>query len=554
MRPPAPVALRPPEVVMHLSRMGSFHATRLSFMRQLLRRMRTEGWRIDRPLWEIDGRGVGRAVYRVRGPARTYSLVVFSHDLPDNLRSDRVIAEAWDATFALFDGEPTRADLDRLSANVPFQEAGRVSGRELTLSRANRSVRLFGHVVEALAAGCQPDPAEIAAVGYLMRTTAVYGSGKFGLADRDAYADRVELASPFQAEMLSVYLIREFTFDIVAHLAAAGGSGAVRLAPEVARRLGIGNSTGLGMAPFLVNHPVLLHRWMVARETALARVRALDADSADAACFAGLLGQALEDAAVWRSEHPIQLRRLASLRSDLERIRAEAPPLDGVGAWNRLWQWGERALSEEGQERLLSLMLEPNGTLVDDLAGTMSADEAAVGRIDARWTVAQMSAALRCHYGWALAMDWADPAAQARLWYTSAEKLEPRLAERAEEPLEEWEQPLAPGRDAAALARALEGEPPRTPLAELLARAPEWRWISRRVQIVAAHAYGEIRDNTISGSVMPIDMLRCKLSFFGADQFDPRSDRWVRINMFRGAPLAAELTGPPRREGLSCDG
>jgi len=35
-------------------------------------------------------------------------------------------------------------------------------------------------------------------------------------------------------------------------------------------------------------------------------------------------------------------------------------------------------------------------------------------------------------------------------------------------------------------------------------------------------------------------MLRCKLSFFGATAFDPRSDRWVRISMFRGAPFPEE--------------
>ena len=36
---------------------------------------------------------------------------------------------------------------------------------------------------------------------------------------------------------------------------------------------------------------------------------------------------------------------------------------------------------------------------------------------------------------------------------------------------------------------------------------------------------------------MPIDMLRLKLSFFGAIKFDPRSDKWLRICMFQGAPL-----------------
>ena len=48
----------------------------------------------------------------------------------------------------------------------------------------------------------------------------------------------------------------------------------------------------------------------------------------------------------------------------------------------------------------------------------------------------------------------------------------------------------------------------------------------------------EIRDNLISKSMKPLDMLRCKLSFFGATKFDPRSDRWVRICMYQNAPLA----------------
>ena len=41
-------ALRPPEKVMRLDRMGSSFATRLSFMRSLIRRMTREGWSFDR--------------------------------------------------------------------------------------------------------------------------------------------------------------------------------------------------------------------------------------------------------------------------------------------------------------------------------------------------------------------------------------------------------------------------------------------------------------------------------------------------------------------------
>lgn len=260
--------LRSAATVMRLERLGSLHQSRLSFTRTLLRRMGREGWTFDRPEFDIDRKGVGVALYRAHGPERSYTLVCFAHDLPPEQRSDRVIATAWDATFTLFDGTPTAQDLQRLAANVPLQEAGRISESEIILSRANRSVRLFEHVVECLAAGRQPDIEQLEAVGYLMRTTAVYGSGKFGAAVRESIAGRAEFSAPFQAEMLSVYLIRAFTIDLAEHLARIRSpSGATRIEPSRRRKIGVGNSTGLGLAPFIVNHPMLLNNWIAARDT-----------------------------------------------------------------------------------------------------------------------------------------------------------------------------------------------------------------------------------------------------------------------------------------------
>ena len=63
----------------------------------------------------------------------------------------------------------------------------------------------------------------------------------------------------------------------------------------------------------------------------------------------------------------------------------------------------------------------------------------------------------------------------------------------------------------------------------------------RRLQHAGKNPYGEIHDNLVSATLRPIDMLRCKLSFFGASRFDPRSDRWVRITMFQGAPFPDEI-------------
>jgi len=155
------VDLRKPEEVMKLSRLGSLHQSRISFMRVLLRRLASENWHFDKPNWNIDDDGFGHATYSVHGPERSYTLVAFAHDLPAELRSDRVIAEAWDCTFTLHDGIPSEDDIIRLKNNVPLQEAGRISKNELTLSRANRSVRLWNYVVDSLAAGIQPDEKKI---------------------------------------------------------------------------------------------------------------------------------------------------------------------------------------------------------------------------------------------------------------------------------------------------------------------------------------------------------------------------------------------------------
>jgi hypothetical protein len=527
---------RSPAEVMRLARMGSAHPTRLSFLRVLLRRVAREGWQFDRPVWDVDDQGVGRAVYRAKGPDRTYCLVAFAHDLPPEMRTDRVIASAWDATFALFDGEPTVADLDRLQANVPLQEAGRVGPSELCLSRANRSVRLFAHVVDCLAKGRQPSLTEIEAVGYLMRTTAVYGAGKFGAADRDRISTRPELSAPFQAEMLSVWLIREFTVDIVEHLAAArSGASAVRLDDAIKRRLGVGNSTGLGMAPFLVRHPVLLNNWMQARDEALARVRALtSASQTSIEAFRDALEAAQTNAGLWTSEHPIQTAKLADLRSDLDRIAAHLQnwSWNDPHPWDALWRWGQD-LSLEGQEALLSLILEPHGALIDDLADCMSADESTSFRINGAMSVGAMRALLEKHYDWALSIDFENDRNTARFWYVSEEKLEPRLGNRSGDDGAEREQPLGIAHLAKELHLALLNLAEDMTIAAFLLARPDQRYMVRRAQIHAGHAYAEIRDNLIGEGMLPIDLMRCKLAFFGASRFDPRSDKWVRISLFQ---------------------
>jgi hypothetical protein len=530
---PPQVPLRPPATVMRLSRMGSMFPTRLSFLRSLIRRLSAEHAQVVTRSWEMCADGFGHAVISVVLGGHTYSLVAISTNLPPELRTDRVIATAWDAAFVLFDGIPDADDIARITAAAPLQEAGRFGPRDLILSRANKSVRLFDHVVASLRAGRQPDATMIRKVGYLMRTTAVYGNGKFGIADRATFDERAGMQGPFAAEMLTVWLIRHFTHALVEHV----GQGT--LAPATKRHLGIGNSTGLGMAPFLVNHPVLLNNWMLVRETALARVLAVTHLTYDQqAQLKALATRAGRHLAEWNVPDPAHQARIEALRvqwgqaADLftdERLCGQNPLCAIMEA--------TQEMGEDTQELMAALLIEPFGGLVDGLAECMADPFGAF--VPPICDTATLRAQIEAQFGWTLDIEYAAARNCGQFWYVSEAKMEPRLGLRFSESGAELETPLDIARRVQALYNDL--SPVAEPVSNLLARMPEHALAVARVSLSQRYPYGEIHDNLIAESCLPVDMLRCKLSFFGASKFDPKSDRWTRITLCQGAPLAQDL-------------
>lgn len=530
---PPQMPLRPPGDVMRLSRMGSMFPTRLSFLRSMIRRLVAERAVIDRPVWEMDAEGFGHAVYTLALGGHRYSLVAVSSDLPQELRTDRVIATAWDSAYVLYDGVPGPDDITRIISNAPLQEAGRFCERDLVLSRANKSVRLFSNVVDALRSGRQPDARMIRDVGYLMRTTAVYGNGKFGIADRALIADRPGLEGPFAAEMLTVWLIRHFTHDLVEHVGGASLDRALK------RHLGIGNATGLGMAPFLVNHPVLLNNWMMARETALSRVRALDAlNAAQIARLGVLAARASGHLTEWRVPDADHQARIDRLSQDWKATQALLSP-DALSRQRPLEaaMQAVTACSEDVQELMVALLIEPFGELVDGLSACMADPYGPFAPPLADTSTLRNQIAKHCD--WALEPDYEAHEACGQFWYVSEAKQEPRLGLRFEDPGAELESPLDIGRRIKALHDALPEQ--GQSVSAFLADHPEHALAVQRVTLAERYPYAEIRDNLIATTCLPIDMLRCKLSFFGASKFDPKSDRWTRITLCQGAPLADEL-------------
>ena len=538
------IKFRDPSEVMKLSRLGSFHQSKLSFLRSFIREFKD--WDYKRNLFDLDKNGYGTAVYSFSKNKRNYSLVCFAQHIDSNERSDRVIATKWDAAFVLHDGVPSKEDINRLKENVPKQEVGRVSYKELTLSRANKSVRAFDHVVNSLSLGKQPDKDLLNKVGYLYRTTAVYGSGKFGLADRFRIKDRKEIYGPFRLEMMLVYLVRQFTFDQVNHIAKSRNpSKAVQLDVKIARNLGIGNSTGLGMAPFIVNHPTLLHKWIYCREKALKEIRSIEeVNASDLNIFKDCLAKSKTSINSWLTDSKYQKNKINSLKSDLikfDRYLEKECSIKIKYLWNEIYIWSSKNLEEECLEYIVSMMMEPYDNIIDPLINNMSSEEDEYFTIPAHKKVSDLKTILESNYKSIIKIDFKEKNSTANFWFISKNKEEPRVANRYEEHGAELEQPLAIARDIKKLYEKITQAKQSSTIAEFLLYNDDVRHVVRRAFIIDKFPYSEIQDNTIGASLVPIDMLRLKLSFFGAVKFDPRSDKWLRINMYQGAPLSNEL-------------
>ena len=538
------VPLRDPKIVMKLSRLGSFHQSKLSFLRSFLNEFKD--WKYNRDLFDLNDRGYGVAIYSFSKDKKTYSLVCFANELKDEERSDRVIATKWDAAFALYDGIPSKIDIDRLSQNVPKQEVGRLSYKELTLSRANRSVRAFNYVVECLSKGIQPNTNELSKVGYLYRTTAVYGSGKFGLADRFRIKNRDEINGPFRLEMMLVYLVRQFTFDQVNHIAKhKNPKDAVELDLDICRNLGIGNSTGLGMAPFIVNHPSLLNNWILAKETALKKIREIEKVSEEEfKIFYNCLTKSLKNVTSWNTDSEYQKKKIENLINDLQNLinyLKDNIHKSNFYIFDKLYNWAEENLSEEGVEYLVSIMMEPYNKITDPLISQMSSDEDSSFNIPVDRTINDLREIIEKNYSDILKIDFSKNENNKKFWFISKNKEEPRIGDRFEDNGSELEQPTAIARDIKKLYETIFTLKNSLKIGNFLVQNNELRHIVRRVFITEKYPYSEIQDNTIGSKLVPIDMLRLKLSFCGAVKFDPRSDKWLRICMFQGAPLPNEL-------------
>jgi len=527
---------------MRLDRMGSRYPSRLSFSRSMLRRLVNDNWKINKSIFNLDKDGYGTVVYEIIINNETYSLVCFSAFLDDKDRSDRVIASKWDTAYTLHVGKLSDEDLKRLKDTIPLQESGRNSPNELILSRANKSVRLFQYVVDCLAKGKQPDINEINKVGYLLRTTAVYGSGKFGLSDFSNTKNTTVFNQPFRAEMLSVYLIREFSVDLVEHVAKQiNPKKAIKLDREIKQHLGIGNSTGLGMAPFIIKHPKLINKWMSQYTKTLNNIVNYNVESIVFEKYKTLLNKALNYIEEVITSDEFQINKNKSTINDLRKYILYCKELNFSEdlKWLDILDYCDLNFNNDTQEIARVQLIELFPQISEELAEDMADDE--IMDIDGSQSIGDLKKIIDNKYSWVKNIDFNNKNSNYLFWYVSAAKLEPRLGERYNEDGSELEQNLGIAKMVNDLSNSIKNLDEKKLICEFLLASPQFRGIVKRIQSLEDYPYSEVEDNVLDKKTMPIDMLRFKLSFFGANRYDPKSDRWLRVSFFSGAPYLSDL-------------
>lgn len=541
--------LRAPEEVLSSADMNGAWATRHSFARTMLRRAAARHWTLAKTRLDLDADARGTAVYTVDAEGRQLSFIAFCRTLEENERTDRVIADAWDVTAALIEGDLTPEREAELRRNVPVQERGRVDPDTIILTRANRSARFFDYVSDCLASGSQPDVDTIGPSPYLIRSTAFYGNGKFGLKEfTDIPADH-PLAVPYRSQMLAAWLLRELSMDMVEHVAAAkaaaAGTTAVRLDTAWSRYLGLGNATGLGMVPFVINHPDYLDAWCRLREIPLAAGLGRDytPDHPDLARVAELLTQAdrhlkekhtLKTAPFLPTDalRPQLQQLLKELQAHLDTATEPAPVLARLH---------ERAasLSPEARGIFASIVIELRSDFDEDAEALLRVDGPAP--FDAAMRCWELKQLLETNYAWARDYDFTDPEKTLYYWFSSAANEEPRRALRATRPDGATEHCTDIARRVIALAADLEAFPAHCSIADFLLAHPGHRFAAARVQQTRTHLYGEVHDNLIDGDFLPLSTQRFQLASYGMNNFSPQSTDWLRVTLFSGAPRAVDI-------------
>lgn len=542
-------ALRDWRAVMQPQRLAAMQPSRLSGARAFMAKMIRERWDIRIERFDVNAEAEGTVVYAIRTPTQEFSFIAFSFAPRPEGRTGRIIGRAWDMKGTLNEGPATEADIESARSQLPLLYRGRATPNALVWCRSNRSMRAFSTTQAALAEGRQPRIEDLNNVCYLMRNTGLDGNGTFGTRSFPSLGADHPLGGVLEAQLLVAYLMREFSCDLVEHLARLQSPRAVPLDPAIRRYLGVGNGSALGLIFFVQKHPRLVDAWLTARETAIAEACALAAGPGDPALAE--LRALLERAILFRRQDRMRYETFAAssqVAADLETLLPLLAELEADGTLNgrpepfpldALARTAEAGLAPESYETLLSLMIE----LVPDVA-----DQAmrAIGGADEfevapAMTAGTLAALLDRDYAWALGLDMTAPDAYDYIWYKSETAEEPRRGLRAEVP-EARDLGLDLPGDLQSLRADLTGVPRDMPMALFLLAHPQHRLMVARAQGLDGRTHHTPHANINAGGFVPIDLVRLmNVTFHGIDKTRDFLQRNLRGVLYHGAPTRDEI-------------
>lgn len=536
--------MRPEEVCMTPAALNAMKSTRVSFARVLARHMIRDRWRIQARSFTCDAEGAARGIYDITmGDFRmTYIARLFRWDGVEKVgrRSDGAYR---DMLGAIFLGQPSDARIEAEFAMLETRDADnmRTNGDVVGWTPANRSVRFFDHVVDSLAAGRQPDPSVIGSgAGYLLRNGGYLGSGRYGTMSVEGYPKGHPLAHPFFADLFGLLLVRQVSIDLVNAIAAARSPGAVRLSDDLARYVGVGNSSGQGMCVALQRWPHWVAAWMVVREVSLGYAR-MHTIGTQAGRMLELLDRAIDyyNAIEVPNEEFIVPHRV--IVANLARIQGWVIAAPTDTPWGHLADRAAAELDAETAEQFNALLIEIHPDFADAAADYLPIGGFLPRDVRPEMPVGELRCLLRERYGWALRIKREHYDRRRHFWYHSADNGEQRRGDRGLDPHEEFESFIDHVGLFQRLAGLLTAYDDATPVAEVIAEQPDIAHAVARVQCLAGLPYAEIRGNLIDANFLPSQLIRFFLASLGIECGNPLSIRYVRGVFFQGMALPGEI-------------
>ena len=530
--------LRPAEMVMKPASLGAVRMTRFSFSRSMIRRAFTNQWEIKLMVVDFDEFGRGHIIYRILAEEKLFHFVAFTSTIDEALHTDRVIADVWDVTAALVEGEIDNDLLQFLRDEVPKQELSRLDPRVLVLTRGNRSVRFYDYLVERLADGKQPESKKLGDAGYIMRSTAFYGNGKFGMRSFLGFEDQHPLSAPYRAQFLAAWLFREVSYESVEHCAKAKNPNAVSFNDEWSCFFGLGNATGLGLVPWAMKHPGELNSWIAIRELALSNVRFLKGSNQNKQILEEWFDKAyqyfssLGGGDRWPWMGPDSLAKATLLIHDTFRSLSE-----NDFPFNDLYLWAEKQ-DIEITELVISILLELDDTddeVIDSLLMVGSQKKA-----NFNTAIADLKKIIEENYLWLNELNLDETEAKHYWWVMSDNAEEPRRAERSVIDPAHREIPIDISLRINKLLGDLHKADERISAGEFLHSFPEHGIAIKRL-LDNSGPYSEPRENVCDFKHLPLNLQRFQLAMYGMDNFSPQSTDWLRVTLFQGAPRVSEI-------------